>query len=134
MTAKSETEVLRETRGVERFIPCPVNGEAHPERIACEVQRSIDKRGKERFWFHCKFCNTRAFLNGWRPSMSNRTLVQVEAEGFYPAGVSAERRQQMLNNLGLKQVTPPAVSPGGWQQPVVVPFAGQQPRPGRPKR
>lgn len=113
-----------------RFVPCPQNEDMHPERLALEVKRTYDRKGKERFSTVCPICVTRIFLNGWSPERSRRTLFVVESEGLFASGVTADRRASLLRDLGLKpaprQAVPPA-PPMPWAPPYPVPPQLQPP-------
>jgi hypothetical protein len=119
-----------------RFLPCPVNGDAHPERLAVEIKRTWDKSGKERFHIYCPLCHTRVFVNNWKPSPRTRTIVMAEAEGLHPVGITPERRDELLRELGLVRVQSPQPPPPGqapWppQAPPPIP-QGYTPMPKTP--
>jgi hypothetical protein len=122
---------------VGRFIPCPANSDTHPERLALEVKRTYDKKDKMRFSAHCPLCNTRIFLNNWKPGPRSRTLVQAEAEKLHPIGVSEEHRAELLRDLGLVMVPNPPVPPGAPQGalwPVAPPVYAPRRPPTRPRK
>lgn len=102
-----------------RFVPCPANGNSHPECFALEVKRTYDKNGKLRYSAHCGFCNSRIFLNNWAPGPKSRTIVMAEREGLHPLAVTPERKALMLKELGLVQAPGYIQAPAAW--PVALP-------------
>lgn len=104
-------------------MPCPVNGDAHPELLALEIKRTYDRKDKERFSVCCSICNTRVFLNNWQPSVRSRTIVMAEAEGLHPVGITEERRIELLRELGLSMARAPQSQPQPWlNQPPAPPY------------
>lgn len=98
---------LPEPGMVGRFTPCPANGDTHGERLALEIKRTIDKNKKVRYHAVCPLCRTRVFFNNWKPGPRSMTIVQAEACGLHPVGVSLDRKQFLLEELGL-QIAPAA--------------------------
>lgn len=115
-----------------RFVPCPATPWRHPEeRRAFEVRWSTKvKRGDRRvyFFFTCTCCtpNSTIFLNDWTEN-SGFTLVEAEAAGFRPK-VNRERREELLKELGLRQIAGPQQIP-----PVPAPWPPMHPLPRVPQ-
>jgi len=96
-----------------RFVPCPATRWRHPEdRLAFEVRWSARVRRGEVvvcFFFDCSSCtpNTRVFLNDWR-EQDGFTIPEAEAEGYRPK-CTAERKAELLRELGLQQIVVPGM-------------------------
>jgi hypothetical protein len=94
-----------------RFVPCVAGEWSHPhQRVAHEVRWSITKnnktgRRKKNFYFHCGFCNSQTFLNDWADDWG-LTIVQVEQRGLIPSRINAQRRAELLAELGLRVAVP----------------------------
>lgn len=125
-----------------KFVECVAGKHGtHPEMAtAYEVKWSVSQkaRGKPRtsYYILCAICKTRTFLNGWRPKYG-MTLVEAEAKGFTLLGLSQERKDELLAELGLEQVQPraanaPPLPPPGYPGPFGPP--PQQLPPYRPRR
>lgn len=86
-------------------MPCPAIAWAHPDQQwALEVQVSR-RKDREYPCYHifCPVCKTRSFLaqGTWRSGWG-LTVVEAEYEGFQIVGLSLERKEELLKELGLK--------------------------------
>ncbi len=124
----SEVPPGRTRGGTSRLIPCPAGRWRHPEDpVALEVRwTKKEATGDVSFYLVCSSCEpaTRAFLKDWSAS-DGYTLPEAELAGFRPK-VTKERRAEMLEELGLKQVAPSPIRPG-WPAPPGPPIPGPPP-------
>jgi len=110
------------------FVACNLNGDAHPERVALEIQRSRTDKGKTTHFAYCPFCSSRQFCNNWIAKAPNKikgppytatmNIVQAEAVGLHPVRITDERKAELLAELGLQMAnTPGPPGPPSWHQP-----------------
>jgi hypothetical protein len=110
----------------------------HPEdRVAIEVRWSAKKRGGKThvyYYFSCSVCEPKAqvFLNDWTES-DGLTVVQAEAEGYRPK-VAAERKAELLAELGLRSVPQIQNYPMPGRLPAPAPIAALPPPRTRKRR
>jgi hypothetical protein len=106
-----------------RFVICPCGGSgrhSHEHDVACEVLESP----KGNFFFTCRECLTRGFLNTWERSYGF-TLPEVENRpGTRVVGVPPQRRLKLLKDLGLMPIPQP-----GYMAPPHMPGAPMLGRP-----
>lgn len=125
--------------GTGRFMPCPNNPFAHTEGIGpvgIEVRWSCKKNAKgirTSYYFGCGLCKSQIFLNSWRVEWGF-TLPQAEAMGLMLIGVDAQRKDEILKDLGLQRAAPPrqpGTPVGAFGPPPPMPPvpAGFRPRP-----
>ncbi len=103
--------------GTGRFMPCPANPFAHTEGIGAvgiEVKWSYKKTPKGNrlsFYYGCGLCRSQTFLNTWEDAWGF-TLPQAESMGMTLIGLNAQRKDELLADLGLQRAPAPLPQPG----------------------
>jgi hypothetical protein len=120
-----------------RFVPCPAERWRHPEdRVAFEVRWSAKRKSgliQVYHFYACSVCEpkTQVFLNDWNEG-DGFTVVEAEAAGYRPK-VTKERKAELLQELGLKQVQQPwpphQPPPPGFPPPAYMPAPPRKRKP-----